>query len=238
MKHSLPNLAGLVVSGLVISVAAHASGIPTFDAGNLAARAAEHAETLAKYMEQIATLKQQLESSQRQLSALTGTRNLGDILNNPSIRKSLPSDVQSILKSSEGSLGSMESSVKRIRNEETLTGNYMQDRQAISQRIENLGLRSKALLEQSQQGMTMRLANLDQLQSQINLATDPKAISDLQARLQVEQANIAVDQIRADLLSRQLAAEKELAEQQAAKFTREASMSVNAIRAPLPSNLQ
>lgn len=227
----------ICVAATLLTLSAQAQ-IPVTDAASIAARATQHAESLAKYLEQIATLKQQLESAQRQYSALTGTRNLGDILNNPSIRKSLPSDVQSILKSSESSLGSMESSVKRIRNEETLTGNYTVDRQAISQRVEDLGLRSKALLEQSQDGMTKRLANLDQLQSQINLATDPKAISDLQARLQVEQANIAVDQIRADLLSRQLAAEKELAEQQAAKFTRQASLSVDAIRAPLPSNVQ
>jgi type IV secretion system protein VirB5 len=130
----------------------------------------------------------------------------------------------------------MQSSVERIKREESLTGDFTVDNQALSRRIENLGVRTKAVLEQAQDGMGARLDQIDQLQSQINLATDPKAIADLQARLQVEQANLAADQIRADLLSRQLDAERALIEQQADKLTRQSSMSVSAIRAPLPDN--
>lgn len=219
----------------LVSTAASAQ-IPVTDGASIAARAAQHAESLAKFLEQIAVLKDQLQSAQRQYESITGTRNLGDILNNPAIRGSLPADVQSVLNRTEGSLGSMQSSVERIKREESLTGDFTIDNQALSRRIENLGVRTKAVLEQAQNGMAARLDQIDQLQSQINLATDPKAIADLQARLQVEQANLAADQIRADLLSRQLDAERALIEQQADKLTRQSSMSVSAIRAPLPDN--
>lgn len=211
-----------------------AAGIPVIDTTSMAARAAEHMESLAKYMEQIATLKSQLESAQRQYAALTGTRNLGDILNNPAIRNSLPTDVKEILSSTGASYASIQSSVERIKDEERLTGDFTIDNQALSRRVENLALRSKALFEQAQQGMQTRLSQLDQLQSQINLTTDPKAISELQARLQIEQANIQADQMRADLLSRQLAVEKALIQEQSSRLVKQASFSLEAMHAPLP----
>lgn len=210
--------------------------IPVTDNASITARALEHAESLAKYLEQIATLKAQLESAQRQYESLTGTRNLGDILSNPALRNSLPYDVRSILSKSEDNLGSIEHSVKRLQQEERLSGDFTVDSQALTRRIENLGLRSQALLEQAQEGMQGRLEQLDQLQAQINLTTDPKAIEELQARLQVEQANIAADQIRADLLSRQIQAEKMLIERQAVRMAKQSSLSVEAIRAPIPTN--
>ncbi|OZI26045.1 hypothetical protein CAL26_01440 [Bordetella genomosp. 9] len=212
---------------------AQATGIPTVDAANLAQNALNHIEDIAKYTEQIAVLKDQLENAQRRYAAITGTRNLGEILNDPSIRSTLPSDVQSILRRGSNSLGSLESSTQRIMNEERLSGNYMVDRRALDQRAEDLAVRTKALLESAQSGTTARLQQLDNLQSQINLTTDPKAISDLQARLLVEQANIQADQMRADALSRQLQAEKALMEQQAQKLAAQ-SFSIDAIRAPLP----
>lgn len=211
-----------------------AAGIPVIDTTSMAARAAEHIESIAKYMEQIATLKAQLESAQRQYAALTGTRNLGDILNNPAIRNSLPTDVKDILSSAGTSYASIQSSVERIKDEERLTGDFTIDNQALSRRVENLALRSKALFEQAQQGMQTRLSQLDQLQNQINLTTDPKAISELQARLQIEQANIQADQMRADLLSRQLAVEKALIQEQSSRLVKQASFSLEAIHAPLP----
>lgn len=222
---------------LMLTAGSAFAQIPVTDGASIAARAMQHAESLAKHLEQIATLKAQLESANRQYEALTGTRNLGDLLNNPAIRKSLPDDVQALLKSGENNLGSITHSVQRIQGEERLSGNFSVDREALTKRVENLGVRSKALLEQAQSGALARLGQIDQLQAQINLSTDPKAIADLQARLQVEQANIMADQIRADLLSRQIETEKGLIERQSAQLAKQSSLSVDAIRAPLPSNV-
>ncbi|HCN73324.1 MAG: P-type DNA transfer protein VirB5 [Pusillimonas sp.] len=232
ITHYVRNL-GLTVMLLITANAL--AQIPVTDSASITARALQHAESLAKYLEQIATLKSQLESAQRQYQALTGTRNLGDLLNNPAIRRSLPDDVQSVLKSAESSLGSIAYSVDRIQREEQLSGNYSVDSQALTQRVNSLAVRSKALLEQAQSGTLARLDQVDQLQAQINLASDPKAIADLQARLQIEQANIMADQMRADLLSRQIEAEKALIERQAAALAKESSFSVEAIHAPVPN---
>lgn len=212
---------------------AHASGIPTVDAASIAARAAEHAASLAKYIEQIATLKAQLDTARRQYEAMSGTRNLGDIWNDPEIRKALPDDVQAVLKSAEESYGSISRSVKRIKGEETLTGNHKLDIENLEKRSWDFVTAAKAALEEARNSNRNRYKQLDHLQGQINMATDPKAISDLQARILVEQANVQADQMRADLLSRQLEAEKALIEKQAEKIAAQ-SFSVDAIRAPLP----
>jgi type IV secretion system protein VirB5 len=211
----------------------HASGIPVVDAASIADRAIKHVETLAKYAEQIAVLRDQLESQKRQLEALTGTRNLGDILNNPAIRDALPADARDILRASNGGLGGISDAVERIEREERLTGNYEQDKKNLDARAEKIAVRSQAMMEQTQKAMTARVKQVDQLQAKINQAQDPKAIADLQARLLVEQANIQADQTRADMLTRQIEAEQALMEQQAEKLA-DSSFSLSAIRAPLP----
>ncbi|SEK05237.1 P-type DNA transfer protein VirB5 [Achromobacter sp. NFACC18-2] len=212
---------------------AHASGIPVVDAASIADRAIKHVETLAKYAEQIEVLKGQLESQKRQLESLTGTRNLGDILNNPAIRDALPADAREILRASNGGLGAISDVVERIEREERLTGNYEQDKKNLDARAEKLAVRSQAMMEQTQKAMTARVKQVDQLQAKINQTQDPKAIADLQARLLVEQANIQADQTRADMLTRQIEAEQALMEQQAQKLA-DSSFSISAIRAPLP----
>ncbi|WP_447987953.1 P-type DNA transfer protein VirB5 [Achromobacter spanius] len=212
---------------------ANASGIPVVDAASIADRAIKHVETLAKYAEQIAVLRDQLESQKRQLEALTGTRNLGDILNNPAIRDALPADARDILRASNGGLGGISDAVERIEREERLTGNYEQDKKNLDARAEKIAVRSQAMMEQTQKAMTARVKQVDQLQAKINQAQDPKAIADLQARLLVEQANIQADQTRADMLTRQIEAEQALMEQQAEKLA-DSSFSLSAIRAPLP----
>ncbi|MFJ3465302.1 P-type DNA transfer protein VirB5 [Achromobacter spanius] len=211
----------------------HASGIPVVDAASIADRAIKHVETLAKYAEQIEVLKGQLESQKRQLESLTGTRNLGDILNNPAIRDALPADAREILRASNGGLGGISDVVDRIEREERLTGNYEQDKKNLDARADKLAVRSQAMMEQTQKAMTARVKQVDQLQAKINQTQDPKAIADLQARLLVEQANIQADQTRADMLTRQIEAEQALMEQQAQKLA-DSSFNLTAIRAPLP----
>lgn len=208
-------------------------GIPVTDGVSIAARAKEHALSIAKYIEQIKTLNDQLENQRRQLAAHTGTRNLGDILNDPAIRQALPPDVQALLRNPTLGNGDLWRKAERIIKEERLTGDYATDRAALDKRAEDLAVRSKAMLESAQAGTNARTKQIDQLQARINLTTDPKAIADLQARMLVEQANIQADQTRADLLTRQLQAEQALMQQQADKLAAK-SFSVDAIRAPIP----
>ena len=222
-------------STLALSVVspAVASGIPVVDGASIADRAIKHAETIANYIEQMAILKSQLENQKRQLESITGARNLGQILDNPAIRTALPADAREILQASRSGGSGLSRLVARISQEERLTGSYETDRRNLAARTERLALHSQALLQQTQTSTTARMDQVDQLQAQINLTQDPKAIADLQARLLVEQANIQVDQTRAEMLTQQLEAEHLLILQQAEKLA-DSSFSIDAIRAPLP----
>jgi type IV secretion system protein VirB5 len=51
---------------------------------------------------------------------------------------------------------------------------------------------------------------VDALQDKINHTTNPKEIAELQARIQIEQANIAAEQTRIQLAAQQLEAERHL----------------------------
>lgn len=231
--HSRPHVAGALALALLLNatIPAQASGIPVVDGASIADRAIKHAATMGKFIEQIEVLRNQLESQRRQLESLTGTRNLGEILNNPSIRALLPDDARSVLRGADG--GDLQDILKRLEVEERLTGNYETDRRNLDNRAAQFKLRSQALMEQTQEAMTARMEQVSQLQAQINQTQDPKAIADLQARLLVEQANIQADQTRADMLTRQLAAEQALMQAQADKLVA-TSFSIDAIRAPLP----
>lgn len=230
-----PRLAIILASVFIANgtVPAHASGIPVVDPASIAARAAEHAATIAKYLEQIATLKKQLDTARAQLQGFSGTRNLGDIWNDPEIRKALPKDVQEVLKSAEESYGSISRSVKRIKSEETLSGIYISDKQKVEDREWDYLTAAKALLENIDYATAARKRQLEKLQAEINQTTDAKGISELNARMLVEQANVAADQMHIDSLQRQLEREAALIEKQKAKLA-ESSFSIDAIRAPLP----
>src|SRR5690606_21999663 len=135
----------LMLGGLL-----NAQGIPVIDSASIAKSALQHAESLAKYLEQINTLKAQLARAERQFEAMTGTRNLGNIHNDPSIRAALPADVRAALRGSGDGLESLETRIERIKRDERLTGDYKIDGPALEYRMEQLSLRSNALLEEVQ----------------------------------------------------------------------------------------
>lgn len=191
-----------------------------------------HVESMAKYAEQIAVLQQQLSQAQSAYSAVTGVRNLGMLFNNPNIRASLPADYSQVLQG--GSLLYGEGQ-RVLQSNQLQAGNYQANLASVNSRTSQLGADTSALMTQAQQGLTARMQELDSLQQQINMTQDPKAIAELQARLQVEQANIAVDQMRANNLAQQINAEKSLADDQVAQLTQR-SFSMDAITSGSSAN--
>ncbi len=200
---------GAACCALVLFTAARpsaASGIPTFDAA-----------AIAQSVQQIAVLKDQLDSARRQLESLTGTRNLGELLNNPSIRARLPNDVNQVLTDLQGVSSALASSVNSIVGTTNApVTNLATERRALQERYQRLNATAKALGEQSYKMITERTREIDGLQAQINLATDAKAIADLQARLSVAQTNLLADKQRAELALQQVESEKALLQDRAA----------------------
>lgn len=193
------NFLAIILVCLSMFNPAHGSGIPVVDAA-----------AIAQFIQQISVLHQQLDQAKRQFEAISGTRNLGDILNNPSIRGSMPSDIRGLLDNLEFQSNAFSGSVNSILSKTRAPVNYATDRQGLKNRKEQINANISALTQQSYDSQQNRLKQIDALQAQINLAHDPKAISDLQARINIENANIQVDQTKIDLALKSLEAEKNL----------------------------
>lgn len=201
-----------LAAGIALSVTflnpAHASGIPTVDAATIA----QLQEQLLTARDQLKNLTEQLQTAKSQLAAFTQSSGYGNVANDLDIRNqlraALPSSAQDLLDRS-GSSG-LNGDVSRITDDVMAPVDFSEDRQQLSKRALNIEATAKAMSERAYDSMTQRLANVDTLQSKINETTNPKEIAELQARIQIEQANITAEQTRIELASQQLEAERNL----------------------------
>lgn len=199
--------AGIVLSATFLNPA-HASGIPTVDAATIA----QLQEQLLTARDQLANLTEQLATAKDQLAAFTQSRGYGNLANDYDIRNqlraALPSNANELLNRT-GSSG-LTGDVSRITDDVLAPVNFQEDRQALSKQALNIEATAKAMSERAYNSMTQRLSNVDSLQDKINHTTNPKEIAELQARIQIEQANIAAEQTRIQLAAQQLEAERNL----------------------------
>ncbi|MEB2400004.1 type IV secretion system protein [Parapusillimonas sp. JC17] len=201
-----------LAAGITLSVTflspAHASGIPTVDAATIA----QLQEQLLTARDQLQNMTEQLQTAKSQLAAFTQSSGYGSLTGDLDIRNqlraALPSSAQDLLDRS-GSSG-LNGDVSRITDDVMAPVDFSEDRQQLSKRALNIEATAKAMSERAYDSMTQRLANVDTLQSKINQTTNPKEIAELQARIQIEQANITAEQTRIELASQQLEAERHL----------------------------
>lgn len=188
---------------LFLANASFATGIPVFDASTFA----QAVLTVQKMQTQIQNQLQQYQQMQQQYQALTGSRNLGDILNNPALRQYLPANWQSTYDQIKN--GNLSPAAQAILNAEKLAGGL-----SGAQRYLNSLATNKAMSLQAFQQTQNELNNLQSLMRQINQTQDPKAAADLQNRIAAEQAIIQNQQAQLGLASQLQQAELELAKQQ------------------------
>lgn len=199
--------AGIVLSAAFVNPT-HASGIPTVDAATIA----QLQEQLLTARDQLQNLTEQLQTARSQLAAFTESSGYGNLANDYEIRNqlraALPSSAADLLNRS-GNSG-MNRDVSQIADDVMAPVNFQEDRQELSKRALNIEVTAKAMTERAYDSMTRRLTNVDALHDKINQTTNPKEIAELQARIQIEQANIAAEQTRIQLASQQLEAERHL----------------------------
>lgn len=202
----------LFAAGAALSAAflnpAQASGIPTVDAATIA----QLQQQLLTARDQLQNLTEQLATAKSQLAAFTESSGYGNLANDYNIRNqlraALPSSADDLLNRA-GSSG-LNGDVSQITDDVMAPVNFQEDRQELSKRALNIEATAKAMSERAYDSMTRRLANVDALQDKINQTTNPKEIAELQARIQIEQANITAEQTRVQLASQQLDAERHL----------------------------
>lgn len=178
--------------------------IPVTDIAQNAQTIANQVANIAQYMEQVATLKQQVTQQEQQYAALTGSRNLGDIFNDPKYRQYLPADWQQVYDSvRNGGYSGLTGTARTV-----FEKNHVYDAcQSMRNPAQNAACEAAAVKPSIDQGMaqdayqaaTDRLDQIDQLSRQINSTEDPKAIAELQGRIATEQAAIQNEQTKLQL---------------------------------------
>jgi len=222
----------LAAVGLSATTVARATGIPVVDGAAIAQNMANHLEAVAKFVEQIAMLRDQLETARRQYDSITGARGFGDIIDNPAIRRSMPDDVQKLWRVAESTYRDLSYSIERIRGDQRLSGRYSVDREGLAQRVQEFAEMAKVLGERAYEGADMRQQQIDDLQQRINTTQDTKGIAELQARLAVEGQNVGVAALRVLVLQQQTDAEQRLIAQQENALAQRAWFDTSTLRGP------
>lgn len=209
MKRRL--FAALAASAILASAPAHAQ-VAVFDASTYA-KVLQETQTALKQLQQ---LQQQVQQGQQLLTSLNQISNvngLATVLEQPTLRSFLP-DAGAFVTAAQGdlnTLGAIGQNARAIRNANQLYVAPSGD--AAGGDLMAAGNRAALNLAAGQaivQAGATRLTGLQQLESGLNTAANARAVLDLQARLQAEEAMIADDQMRIQGLAMTQAAEAQV----------------------------
>lgn len=204
--------AAIFLSVAATSLPSFASGIPVVDVA-----------AIAQAIQQVTYLQQQLSQMKSQLDSMTGDRGMAGLLSGQN-RNYLPADWNSAMNvlnnGGGGSFGSLASAAQQIKQAQSVLSSSDLSRlspqmQQYLDQVRNVSASQQALGQQAYATASQRVNLLQTLTNQISSATDPKAVWDLQARIQSEQSQLQNDQSRlqsvAQLTQAQSVATKQMA---------------------------
>jgi type IV secretion system protein VirB5 len=179
----------IVACTALLSAHSFAAGIPVFDAANV-----------MQAITSVQQLKAQLEQQKQIYQAMNGSRGMGNLLNDPALRNYLPADWQKVYDQlSSGGLAGLSGSAAEIRKatkvfdcERLQTPNSRYQCEVQAGKVAQDKAFGLAAYEQS----VKRVDQIEALMRRINDTSDPKAIAELNARLQAENALIQNEQIK------------------------------------------
>lgn len=208
------------------------AGIPVID-GAAIAQAVQQVAAWGKQYEQ---MMQQAQQLQQQIDNVTGGRGMSALLNGSTsqqARRMLPPDAQQVLNlANGGSYGNLASSISSIKQASTTlnSGSFTSAKAASQWDADmNRAASNKALSMEAYTAAAQRLQNLEEMTTKISLTQDPKAIAELQARISTEQGMIQNEQAKIQALSMLVAAEQQIAQQQARETSIKMAGSVSSI---------
>jgi type IV secretion system protein VirB5 len=158
--------------------------------------------------EQLTELQNQLSQAEKQFDSITGSRGMTELLNNKAARSFLPSDMQDILEATSGLTDKYKKGGRLLKDK------AWQD--AAMQAAKHLeGQESSAATDLANSEVTYKRAGerIDEYQDfvdKIDDSTDPKAIQDLQARIQSESVFLQNETVRLQSMQLAQAAKKDM----------------------------
>lgn len=155
------------------------------------------------WKQQYEQMANQYSQLRKQYDAMTGSRNLGDIANNPALRAVVPADVADLYAGiqANGSVA-MTSAARALRDRSKIYDcDGRRDTDLINcQALLGNNAQLQALSQSALQLADQRVGQIQALQHQISATGDVKAIGELQARLQVETTQVGNDANRLMLM--------------------------------------
>lgn len=212
----------LVVASLSLITAftpAHAQ-IPVTDALSLA----QQVQQVAAWAQQIQSMKDQITNQQQLYSSMNGARGIGQLLNNPALKNTLPPDWQQVYSAIQaGGYAGLTGTAKTIRDANAIYQCNTGTSEEIARCNRSLSktAQDKAFANEAYAAAQRRLDNIQALMGQIDNATDPKQINDLQVRMQAEQAMIQNEQTKLMMFKMMAESEDRLIAQQKQEVTME-----------------
>jgi type IV secretion system protein VirB5 len=192
--------------------------IPVTDVANITQDAVNQAANIAQYIAQVEQLKIQVQQELQQYQALTGSRNLGDIFNDPKYRQYLPADWQKVydqVKSGgyAGLTGTSRSIYDKNQIYDACASVQDADQKSVCEADATKPALDQGMATDAYNTAASRLDQIEQLTKQINATDDPKAIAELQGRIATEQAAIQNEQTKLQLYQMVADAQDKIQEQ-------------------------
>ena len=201
MKPLLRPLFRLVAAALAACTvaSANAQGIPVIDVANLIQTIQQVINDITKIDNQV----QQITQLQNQLASINGTRNLGNVFDNPALRNYVPASAYTYLNAVDASgyagLGATGKTLRdagMVYNCMDLAGPAKTSCQATLARP----YQQKGLLQDAMQSASGRIAQINALMNQINATSDQKGVLEIQARIGAENALLAHEMSQIEML--------------------------------------
>lgn len=168
-------------------------------------------QTMVQWSNQYRQMVDQIQGLQRQYNAISGLRNLGQILNNPALRNYLPPEWAGVYDQvRSGNLNGISSRANSIYSSEGFDTAAVGGRK----RQQDVMVANKAMTMEAYKATEARVQNINALMQQANMQQDAKGAADLANRMAAENAMIQNEQVRLNLLMQLQTAEKQLADQQ------------------------
>lgn len=222
MKQSLYAVAVSVMAFFAFAAPAAHAQVPvtvTTDAPAMA----NQIETMAKWAQQYKQMESQILQMKQQYEAITGSRNFGDILNNPALANYLPAEWKDVYGSiQQGGYKGLSGSAQAIMDANRIYNSCERRTGAARTACERQAALGAQEMANSSAGFDQALKRLDQinqLMGQINGTTDAKGIAELQARIAGEQAAIQNEATKLQLYAMAAQAQQRMAEQQQREAT-------------------
>jgi type IV secretion system protein VirB5 len=175
---------------------------------------------IANMVSQLAQMAAQLNQMKTEYSAITGVTGMGGLLSSQmtNAQSNIPTNWESQYQngsaapSSSSTYGQMQAQMQSMGRTDAMT-------YARNQREQKAGT-DQAMIQKSYNQQLAEIQNLQELTAQINSATTPKQVQDLQARIATAKATLAVEQQQLQAMQMQMKTQDQMnndASEEAAK---------------------